>query len=132
MRRYAAIISGACRGNGVEGALVHAVIWAESSYNPNAVSAVGAAGLMQLMPETARRYGVRDVFDPKENIQAGVKMLRDLLALFDGDVELALAGYNAGATAVTRAGNRIPPLPETTAFVPKVIAYYQRFKARQG
>jgi soluble lytic murein transglycosylase-like protein len=132
MRRYSAIINVASRANGVEGELVHAIIWAESSYNPNAVSPAGAAGLMQLMPETARSYGVRDVFDPQENIQAGVKIMRQLLAKFDGDPELALAAYNAGANAVIRAGNRIPPHPETEAYVPKVMDYYRRLQARKA
>ena len=132
MRRYAAIIRGACRANGVEGELVHAIIWAESSFNPNAVSPAGASGLMQLMPETARSYGVRDVFDPEENIRAGVKIMGRLLAQFDGDVELALAAYNAGPNAVIRAGNRIPPHPETEAYVPKVMDYYRRLQARKA
>ena len=132
MRRYSAIINVASRANGVEGELVHAIIWAESSYNPNAVSPAGAAGLMQLMPETARSYGVRNVFDPAENIHAGVKIMRQLLARFDGDPELALAAYNAGPYAVIRAGNRIPPHPETVAYVPKVMDYYRRLQARKA
>jgi soluble lytic murein transglycosylase-like protein len=132
MRRYAAIIRGACRANGVEGELVHAIIWAESSFNPNAVSPAGAGGLMQLMPETARSYGVRDVFDPEQNIRAGVKIMGQLLAQFDGDVELALAAYNAGPNAVIRAGNRIPAHPETEAYVPKVMDYYRRLQARKA
>jgi soluble lytic murein transglycosylase-like protein len=132
MRRYAAIILGACRRNGVEGELVHAMIWAESSFNPNAVSPAGASGLMQLMPETARSYGVDNVFDPEENIRAGVKMMGQLLAQFDGDVELALAAYNAGPNAVIRAGNRIPPRPETESYVPKVMDYYRRLQARRA
>jgi soluble lytic murein transglycosylase-like protein len=132
MRRYAAIIRGACRANGVEGELVHAMIWAESSFNPNAVSPAGAGGLMQLMPETARSYGVRDVFDPEQNIRAGVKIMGQLLAQFDGDVELALAAYNAGPNAVIRAGNRIPAHPETEAYVPKVMDYYRRLQARKA
>ena len=132
MRRYAAIIRGACRANGVEGELVHAMIWAESSFNPNAVSPAGAGGLMQLMPETARSYGVRDVFDPEQNIRAGVKIMGQLLAQFDGDKELALAAYNAGPNAVIRAGNRIPAHPETEAYVPKVMDYYRRLQARKA
>src|SRR5437762_3051683 len=87
IRRYSAIVDTASRAYGVDRALVHAVIFAESSYNPAAVSPQGAAGLMQLMPETARRYGVRDAFDPVQNIHGGVKLLRDLLELFDGDME---------------------------------------------
>jgi soluble lytic murein transglycosylase-like protein len=132
MRRYAAIIRGACRGNGVEGELVHAMIWAESSFNPNAVSPAGASGLMQLMPETARSVGVGNVFDPEENIRAGVKIMGRLLVQFDGDLELALAAYNAGPNAVIRAGNRIPPHPETEAYVPKVLKYYRRLQERKA
>ncbi len=132
MRRYAAIIRGACRGKVVEGDLVHAMIWAESSFNPNAVSPAGAGGLMQLMPETARIYGVENVFDPEENIRAGVKIMGELLAQFDGDMELALAAYNAGPNAVIRAGNRIPQHPETLAYVPKVMDYYRRLQARKA
>jgi len=132
LRRYAAIIRGACRAHGVEGELVQAIIWAESSYNPDALSPAGAAGLMQLMPQTAERYGVRNVFDPEENIRAGVKILGELLVQFDGDVELTLAAYNAGPNAVIRAGNHIPPQPETAAYVPRVLAYYHRLQARKA
>lgn len=132
MRRYAAIIRGASRRYGIEGDLVHAMIWAESSFNPDAVSSAGAGGLMQLMPETAKSYGVTNVFDPEENIRAGTKIMSQLLAQFDGDVELALAAYNAGPNAVVRAGNRIPPHPETEAYVPKVMEYYRRLQARRA
>jgi len=132
MRRYAAIVQAAARAQGVEGDLVHAIIWAESSYNPDAVSSAGAAGLMQLMPETARLYGVRNVFDPEENIRAGVKILKRLLVQFDGDLELALAAYNAGPNAVIRAGNRIPPHAQTEAYVPRVLDYYRRLQARKA
>jgi soluble lytic murein transglycosylase-like protein len=126
-RKYSRIVDHASRASGVEGALVYAVMRAESSYNPNAVSAAGASGLMQLMPETAKQYGVRDIFDPAQNIQGGVRLLKDLLAMFDGDMELAVAAYNAGPYAVIRAGNRIPAEPQTLAYVPKVIGYYRQF-----
>lgn len=132
IRRYGGIIETAASSNGVETALVHAVITAESGYNPNAVSRKGATGLMQLMPDTARRYGVRNMFDPVENIHGGVRYLRDLLAMFNGNIELAVAGYNAGENAVIRHGNRIPPYAETRDYVPKVIGIYQRFRARPG
>ena len=98
---------------------MHAVIPAESGYNPNAVSRKGATGLMQLMPDTARRYGVQNILDPVQNIHGGVRYLKDLLAMFNGDIELALAGYNAGENAVIRAGRRIPPYPETMATFPR-------------
>lgn len=131
-RRFAKLVEAACRASGVDEALVHAVILAESSYDPNAVSTAGAAGLMQLTPETAKRHGVRDPFDPADNIRGGVKHLKGLLALFDGDVELAIAAYNAGENAVIRAGYRIPPYAETERFVPRVIGHYRRFQLRQG
>jgi soluble lytic murein transglycosylase-like protein len=84
------------------------------------------------MLQPAERYGCRSVFDPEENIRAGVKILGELLVQFDGDVELTLAAYNAGPNAVIRAGNRIPPQPETAAYVPRVLAYYHRLQARKA
>ena len=80
---------------------------------------------MQLIPATAQRYGITNLSDPAENIAAGTRYLRDLLKMFNGNVELALAGYNAGENAVIRAGNRIPPYPETMAYVPKVMGLYK-------
>jgi soluble lytic murein transglycosylase-like protein len=127
--RYSSMVDSACRAHGVDGALVHALIRAESSYNPNAVSPAGASGLMQLMPETAKRYGVRNIFDPAQNINGGVKLLKELLVQFDDDMELVIAAYNAGPNAVIRAGNRIPAYPQTTAYVPKVIGYYRDLQA---
>jgi hypothetical protein len=112
--------------------IVDVAATAESGFNPNALSRKGASGLMQLMPDTARRYGVRNIFDPVENVHGGVRYLKDLLAMFNGDMRLALAGYNAGENAVIRAGNRIPPYQETQNYVPKVIDIYHRFRARAG
>ena len=132
IRRYPAIISNVARMHGVDDSLVHAVVAAESGYNPTAVSRKGASGMMQLMPDTARRYGVEKIFNPVDNIYGGVKYLKDLLVLFNGDIRLALAGYNAGENAVIRAGNRIPPYPETEQYVPKVLDYYKKFQARKG
>jgi len=132
VRRFGPIVARAARAHGVDEALVHAVIFAESSYDPDAISPAGATGLMQLMPATAAQYGVRDLFDPAQNVSGGVRLLRDLLAQFDGNVELALAAYNAGAGAVIRAGNRVPPRPETVAYVPKVIDYYRHFRTLKG
>ncbi len=132
VRRFAPIVARAARVHGVDEALVHAVIFAESSYDPDAISPAGASGLMQLMPATAAHYGVRDLFDPAQNVGGGVRFLRDLLKRFDGNVELAVAAYNAGAYAVIRAGNRVPPHPETAAYVPKVIDYYRHFQALNG
>jgi hypothetical protein len=113
----------------VEAELIHAVIKQESGYNPRAVSPKGAQGLMQLMPETARRFGVGDVFDPVANVQGGTKYLRWLLDTFQGNLELVLAAYNAGEGAVTQYGNKIPPFAETQVYVPKVLAHYYQLKA---
>jgi soluble lytic murein transglycosylase-like protein len=132
MRRFSAIVESAARANGVDSALVHAVISAESGYNPSAVSRTGARGLMQLMPATAERYGVQNIMDPTENIIAGVKYLRDLLAMFQGNMELAVAAYNAGENAVIRYGNKVPPYAETMGYVPKVLAFYRKFQQRHS
>ena len=105
--------------------LVRAVIQVESVYRPEAVSHKGAMGLMQLMPATARDFSVDDPFDPYENVVAGTAYLRSLLDRFDGRVELALAGYNAGPEAVQRHGG-IPPYPETRTYVERVLRIYQR------
>ncbi|MBL0125523.1 MAG: lytic transglycosylase domain-containing protein [Betaproteobacteria bacterium] len=123
--RLVPIIDNAARAHGLDPKLVHAVIRAESGYNANAVSSKGAVGLMQLIPATAQRYGVQDSYDPGQNIQGGTRYLRDLLKMFNGNMELAIAGYNAGENAVIRAGNRIPPYPETMAYVPKVLSFYR-------
>jgi soluble lytic murein transglycosylase-like protein len=128
IRQYSPLIETAARNHGVDVALVHAVITAESGYNPRAVSRAGAQGLMQLMPDTARRFGVQNSFDPAQNIQGGVKYLSELLVMFNGNKELAVAAYNAGENAVIRAGNRIPPYAETTHYVPKVLGLYRKFQ----
>lgn len=130
IEKYGAIIKTASKAYGVDASLVHAVISAESAYNPFAVSRTGAMGLMQLMPDTARRYGVQNMMDPAENIQGGVRYLRDLLALFNGRVDLAIAAYNAGENAVVRYGHKIPPYAETRHYVPKVLAFYKNFQKR--
>lgn len=132
IRRFAPMIETVSRTHGVDVALVHAVISAESGYNPFALSKAGARGLMQLMPDTARRYGVQNIMDPAENITGGVKYLRDLLSLFNGNLELAVAAYNAGENAVIRSGNRIPPYTETLYYVPKVLGFYRKFQTRKG
>jgi hypothetical protein len=126
--RYSSIIDAASKTHGVDGALVHAVITAESGYNAAAVSKAGARGLMQLMPDTAARYGVRDIHDPRENINGGVRYLRDLITMFNGNIELAVAAYNAGENAVIRYGNKIPPYAETVHYVPKVLGFYRKFQ----
>jgi soluble lytic murein transglycosylase-like protein len=130
IEKYANIIQTASKAYGVDASLVHAVISAESQYNRYAVSRTGAMGLMQLMPDTARRYGVQNMMDPTENIHGGVRYLRDLLAMFKGRIDLAIAAYNAGENAVVRYGHKIPPYAETRHYVPKVLAFYKNFQKR--
>jgi soluble lytic murein transglycosylase-like protein len=131
IQKYASIIQTASRAYGVDSSLVHAVISAESAYNQYAVSRTGAMGLMQLMPDTARRYGVQNMMDPTENIHGGVRYLRDLLGIFKGRVDLAVAAYNAGENAVIRYGHKIPPYAETRNYVPKVLGFYHSFQAKK-
>ena len=114
--------------SGVDAKLLHAVITVESGYNQGAVSPKGATGLMQLLPGTAKRYGTVNLLDPGENIRAGARYLRDLLVLFDNNLELALAAYNAGENAVIRHGRRLPPYAETRRYVPLVVAHYRRMQ----
>jgi soluble lytic murein transglycosylase-like protein len=108
--------------------LVRAVIQVESDFDPRAVSPANARGLMQLMPETAERMLVTDIFDPRQNIFGGVRYLRVLANLFNGDIELTVAGYNAGEGAVMRYGG-IPPYPETQEYVKRVLANYRSYRA---
>jgi soluble lytic murein transglycosylase-like protein len=110
--------------NGVDPALMVEVMRQESGFNPRAHSYKGACGLMQLMPGTAARFGVTKIFDPAQNIEAGAKYLRFLLDKFDGDVQLALAGYNAGEGAVVDAGYRVPRYRETQAYVHNISSRY--------
>jgi soluble lytic murein transglycosylase-like protein len=112
--------------------LLHAVIRAESGYNATAVSHAGAGGLMQLMPGTADRYGVRDRFDPAQNLRGGASYLRDLMAMFNDNLPLALAGYNAGENAVINNGYKIPPYAETREYVKRVLQYYAEERIRSG
>lgn len=112
--------------------LIHAVITAESAYDSEAVSRAGAVGLMQLMPGTARRYGVNNRRNPYQNISGGSQYLRDLLILYDNDLKLVLAAYNAGEGAVKKYNNTIPPYKETQNYVKKVIAYYNKYKQTMG
>jgi len=125
-KRYAPIIEAAAERERLRPELLHAVVLAESAYDPRALSSAGAAGLMQLMPETAKRFGVNDRWDPVANVNAGARYLRVLLDLFEHDLKLALAAYNAGESAVKKYGNRIPPYPETQHYVQKVMAYYRQ------
>lgn len=126
---FADVIDEASRSFRVQPELLRAVIDVESGYNPKAVSDKGALGLMQLMPDTARRFSEGDMLNPRDNVLAGARYLRFLLDLFKDDVELTLAAYNAGENAVIRAGYRIPSLPETRLYVPRVVARYKQLLA---
>jgi soluble lytic murein transglycosylase-like protein len=126
--QYSKVIETAARASRLEPALVQAVMVAESGGNPNALSKRGARGLMQLMPATARLYGVRNVFDPEQNVRAASQYLRDLADRYQNDLELVLAAYNAGPTAVDLSGGKIPPLRETLDYVPRVLRIYSRLR----
>ncbi|MBT7950378.1 MAG: lytic transglycosylase domain-containing protein [Gammaproteobacteria bacterium] len=127
-KKYASTIDYYARLYRLPKSLLHAVITAESAYDPNAISRAGAVGLMQLMPETAKRYGVNNRRNPSDNVHGGTRYLRDLLKMFKNDVRLALAAYNAGEGAVKKHGNKIPPYKETRNYVKKVIAYYKQYR----
>lgn len=118
------IIVAAASRHGIEPLLLFSVMHQESAFNSQAVSSKGARGLMQLMPATAARFGVKNIFDPEQNIYGAAQYLRFLLDLFDGDVSLALAGYNAGEGAVKKYGYAVPPYPETINYVRKIKRRY--------
>ena len=128
---YRSEIASAAAQFGVEEAVVRAIIHAESSYNPGALSRVGAQGLMQLMPATARRFGVTNAFDPAQNIRGGVQYLGWLLKRFNGDLRLAAAGYNAGEGAVDKYKG-VPPYNETQRYVQRVAVLAERYRAAGG
>lgn len=121
---YNQIISGAGAKYGVDPELIRLVIGQESRFNPRARSHKNAQGLMQLIPDTAKRFGIKNPYDPQQNIDGGTRYLSWLLTRFDGDVALALAGYNAGENAVKRFGNTVPPYKETRQYVNKITAAY--------
>ena len=127
---YHSIIIEAANRYQVDPAIVKAIIMAESSYNPKAVSKKGAKGLMQLMPKTAAELGVKDSFNPVYNINGGVRYYKKMLNQFNGDVKLALAAYNAGSRKVKKYQG-IPPFKATRYYIKKVFKYYQYYK-RQG
>jgi soluble lytic murein transglycosylase-like protein len=129
---YTALVDQVARETGLKPELLHAVIRAESAYDATAVSQAGAGGLMQLMPGTADRYGVRDRFDPGQNLRGGARYLRDLLQMFDRNLQLALAGYNAGENAVIQYDRTIPPYAETQQYVKRVLQYYVEEHQRTG
>jgi membrane-bound lytic murein transglycosylase MltF len=110
--------------NSVDPLLLYSIMHQESTFKSRAVSPKGARGLMQLMPPTARRFGVTNIFDPKQNIEGGTRYVRFLLDAFDGDVDLALAGYNAGEGAVIKYGYRVPPYAETREYVRRIGRRY--------
>ncbi len=123
------IIQEAAEIYNVEPALIKAIIMAESSYNPEAVSRKGAIGLMQLMPTTARSLGVKNVFNPEHNIKAGVRYFKQLMDRFNGDARLALAAYNAGSRKV-RQYEGVPPYKSTQCYIRKVFKYYEYYKEK--
>ena len=124
-QRYAQLIATVAKEHGLEAALLHALITVESGYDPRARSPKGAIGLTQLMPDTARRYQVANIWDPRDNVRGGARYLRDLLGMFGNDLSLALAAYNAGEGAVLQYGRKIPPYPETRNYVPRVLQQYR-------
>lgn len=117
------------RQHGIDPLLTFAQMHQESTFNKKATSYKGASGLMQLMPGTAKRFGVTDIYDPEQNIMAGTKYMKFLLNKFGGDVNLALAGYNAGEGAVMKYGNKIPPYRETQDYVARITKNYNRLRS---
>jgi soluble lytic murein transglycosylase-like protein len=126
-RSFHSIIQKVARRYKIDPALVKAIIMVESRYNPNAISGKGAKGLMQLMPVTAKSLGVDDIFNPEQNIHAGVRHFKFLLKQFDGDIRLALAAYNAGSRSVRRYKD-IPPFKATKRYLIKVFQYWEFYK----
>ena len=124
------IIEKAALAAAVEADLLRAVIAVESGFNARAVSKAGAVGLMQLMPATAKRFGATDRYDPRQNVHAGARYLRSLIDRYGKDIQLALAAYNAGETAVDRCGRCIPAYKETQAYVPRVLRVYEALVAQ--
>jgi hypothetical protein len=126
---YQKIIRAAAQRYGMDADLIHCVIAVESNFNPKAVSRKNARGLMQLVPETAAQFGVKNVFDPQENIDAGTRYLRELLTKYHENLTLALAAYNAGPQRVDRYGRQVPPYLETMKYVQRIAKSYAKFKA---
>jgi len=124
-RLYGPIVKEVARKHRIDPELVHIVIRAESNYDPFAISSAGAMGLMQLMPATARQYGVMNIFDPAQNIEGGVRYLKDLVKLYNGRTNLVLAAYNAGQEAVRRYKG-IPPYPETRSYIAGIMRNYKK------
>jgi len=123
------LIQSAAKKYGVDADLIFSVIASESNFNPRAISRRGARGLMQLLPATGTRFGVKDIFDPAQNIDAGTQYLRDLMARYQGDLVLTIAAYNAGPGAVQRYG-RVPPYNETISYVRAIRKTYAQRKSK--
>ena len=130
-RELAPVIARHSQQHQLHPALIRAIIKAESNFDPHAISRAGAVGLMQLMPQTAVRLDVRDLYDPDDNVGGGAKYLRQLLDRFHGNLPLALAAYNAGENVVDRYQS-LPPIDETRQYVRKVLRYYRTFLTRDG
>ncbi len=137
VKKYEPLLAHHAKENGVDLALVKAVVAVESAYEPDSVSSKGAVGLMQVIPDTALRYGVNDdakrtveqkLLDPAINARIGTRYLGDLLTRFGGDIALAVAAYNAGEGTVERYGNKVPPFPETQEFVKLVLQFHELYK----
>ena len=127
MRLWSYFIYHESQRQGIDDSLVKAVIYTESYFNPNATSHKGASGLMQLMPETAAKYGISDIYNPKQNIIAGIKHLKYLMTLYPDNLVHVIAAYNAGENAVNKY-NGIPPYRETQGYVKKVMKHFKRFQ----
>lgn len=125
-KKYSPLIAKAAAKYKVDAKLLHAVIQTESAYNEKAISSAGAVGLMQLMPATAKRYGVSNRKNARQNIDGGTHYIKDLFKMFDSNLKLVLASYNAGEGAVKKYHNSIPPYPETQNYVKKVLRLYKK------
>jgi len=125
-------IDSASAQTSIDPALLHAVIRVESNYNASAVSRRGAQGLMQLMPSTARRFNVSNPYDPAQNVLAGAQYLRELHTLFNGNMPLVIAAYNAGPRSISKHHMRIPPFIETRLYVPKVLDLYRQLRSERA
>jgi hypothetical protein len=126
---FSEIIRKAASRYGVDADLIHCLIAVESNFNPQAVSRKNARGLMQIMPQTAAHLGVKNVFDPRENVDAGTRYLHEMLTKYNNDLTLALAAYNAGPDKVDRYGRRVPPYAETRLYVQKISRNYAKVKS---
>ena len=125
-KKFTPIIANAAAKYNIDEKLLHAVIQTESAYDEKAISSAGAVGLMQLMPATAKRYGVSNRKNATQNIDGGTRYIKDLFKMFDSDLDLVLASYNAGEGAVKKYKNSIPPYPETQNYVRKVMGLYRK------